>query len=123
MPGGQKVDAHGKRGKRDADDHFALALEIDSKDLLRAPVGEPETVRVPAWRLAEGDAGQKGLEFKHGEGYFHVPDQCTCVLLVLSTVCTWQQDTQSRSEKLLVSCSHLPNPENKTHQPALEPPL
>src|SRR5215203_2233398 len=55
----QPVDAKWER--RYADDDFALALEIDGNDLLRAPVREPETLIVPARRLAERDAGQQGL--------------------------------------------------------------
>jgi hypothetical protein len=54
-PIGQPVDAEWER--RYADDDLALTLEIDGDDLLRSPVREPETLIVPAWRLAEGDAG------------------------------------------------------------------
>ncbi|HEX6556036.1 MAG TPA: hypothetical protein VF026_24975 [Ktedonobacteraceae bacterium] len=42
----------GNRG-RDANDDFALALDIEGQDLLRTPVGEPQTVSVPTWQLAE----------------------------------------------------------------------
>src|SRR5688572_25043315 len=59
----QPVDAEWERGH--ADDDFAVALEIGGYDLLGAPVGEPETAIVPAWRLAELDAGHQGLKFRH----------------------------------------------------------
>lgn len=45
--------------------HLAAALEVDSDDLLRAPVREPETVLVPSRRLADREAGQQGLRFGH----------------------------------------------------------
>src|SRR5205823_348534 len=55
-PIGQEVDAKGKG--LDAGDDFARALEIDGNDFLSAPVGEPQTVLVPARRLTEHEASQ-----------------------------------------------------------------
>ena len=61
---GQPVDAEGER--RHVEDDLALAREVDGDDLLRASVGKPEAVLVPAGRLGEGETDQQGLRFGHG---------------------------------------------------------
>jgi len=48
-----------RRG-RDAGDDLARALQIDGGNLLRAHVGKPQAIMVPAWRLAEHQPGQLG---------------------------------------------------------------
>ena len=58
-PVGQPVDAERKR--LNLGDDLAPAVEIDGDQLLRAPVGQPETAVVPARRLGEREARRQDL--------------------------------------------------------------
>jgi hypothetical protein len=49
-------------------DDLAVAVQIDRDDLLRAPVGEPQAVFVPAGRLNIREATQEDPRF--GDGCF-----------------------------------------------------
>src|SRR5205823_6633891 len=51
-------------------------FEIEGDHLLRAPVGEPQAVLVPAGLLAEDDAGHQDAWFRHGR--------------LLSRPCAWR---------------------------------
>lgn len=60
---GQEGDAKGERAH--VGDDFAVAFEIDGDHFLGAPVGKPEPIGVPAWRLWERATGQQNLRFRH----------------------------------------------------------
>ena len=64
---GQPVDAHRKRGEINPGHHLRPALTIDGDHLLRAPIGQPQTVLVPAQRLTEGKAIEQLLDLSHGK--------------------------------------------------------
>jgi hypothetical protein len=53
---GQPVDAHRKGREINPRHHLRSALAINGHDLLRAPVGQPQAVLVPAQRLTKGQA-------------------------------------------------------------------
>ena len=55
------VDAERKRWSVNHD--LAVAFEIEGDHLLRAPVGEPQAVLVPARLLAEDDAAHQDAWF------------------------------------------------------------
>jgi len=56
---GQPGDAEGQAEGR-AQHHLGAAVGVDGEDLLRAPVGEPQAMVVPARRFAHREPGQQG---------------------------------------------------------------
>jgi hypothetical protein len=62
---GEPVDGPSE-ARRTLGDDLGIALEIDSYDLVRAPVREPQTLLVPTRRLADDEVAQQGLRFERG---------------------------------------------------------
>ena len=61
---GEPVDAH-RKGWNVGDD-LTLAIEIEGNHLVRAPVREPKTVIVPAWRLGEDETAHQDSQVRQG---------------------------------------------------------
>src|SRR6516165_7288911 len=58
----QPIDAKWK-SKWNADYDLTLAIEIDSKNLLSAPVRKPKTILMPTWRLTHRETTHQGSRF------------------------------------------------------------
>jgi hypothetical protein len=63
---GQPVDAHRKGREVNPGHHLGPALAVHGQDRLRAPVGQPQVVLVPAQRLTEGKTAEHTPDFGHG---------------------------------------------------------
>src|SRR6266542_1257472 len=61
---GQPVDRPSQPGRTFRDD-FTRAVEVDCNDLACPPVGEPETIVVPARRFADHETVQQHLRLDH----------------------------------------------------------
>jgi len=64
---GQPIDA--QRERRSVEHDLAVAVEINGNHILRAPVGEPQPVRMPAWLLAEHQPAHQRSKFRHHNSF------------------------------------------------------